>query len=73
MLRFIDHYHQNLLRMMELDVKRMREYLPADRLPDLIEHNQTIATEALDVLAPLPEFSESVADPQPSEYINDLN
>jgi hypothetical protein len=46
--------------MMELDFEKMTEYLPADRLPDLIEHNQTIATEALDVLAPLPEFSESV-------------
>ncbi|CAO3668549.1 unnamed protein product [Umbelopsis ramanniana] len=49
---------ENLLRMMELDIERMREYLPADRLPDLIEHNQTIATEALEVLAPLPEFSD---------------
>lgn len=59
--------------MMELNVERMKECLPADRLPDLIEHNQTIATEALEVLAPLPEFSESVANPKPYEYTNDLN
>ncbi|KAI9289774.1 hypothetical protein BC943DRAFT_82181 [Umbelopsis sp. AD052] len=49
---------EDLLRMMELDVEKMKECLPADRLPDLIEHNQTIATEALEVLAPLPEFSD---------------
>ncbi|GAB5591899.1 hypothetical protein Unana1_06799 [Umbelopsis nana] len=49
---------EQLLQMIEVDSENLKDHLPSDRLPDLIEHNQTIATEALNVLAQLPEFSE---------------
>ncbi|CAO3668332.1 unnamed protein product [Umbelopsis vinacea] len=49
---------ENLLQMIEVDPANLKDHLPSERLPDLIENNQTIATEALNVLAQLPEFSE---------------
>jgi hypothetical protein len=44
--------------MIQVDPENVKDHLPSERLPDLIENNQTIATEALNVLAQLPEFSE---------------
>jgi hypothetical protein len=44
--------------MIESDPENLKNHLPLDQLPDLIEQNQAIAIEALNVLAETPEFSE---------------
>lgn len=49
---------QTLLHMIESDPESLKNHLPLDHLPDLIEQNQAIAIEALNVLAETPEFSE---------------
>jgi hypothetical protein len=49
---------QTLLHMIESDPENLKNHLPLDQLPDLIEQNQAIAIEALNVLAETPEFSE---------------
>ncbi|KAM3580769.1 CCR4-NOT transcription complex subunit 11 [Umbelopsis sp. WA50703] len=49
---------ETLLHMIESDPENLKNHLPLDQLPDLIEQNQAIAIEALNVLAETPEFSE---------------
>jgi len=48
------------LEIMESNPENVKHQLPLDRLPDLIEHNQPIATEALNILAQSPEFSDTM-------------
>ncbi|KAG2173736.1 hypothetical protein INT43_005156 [Umbelopsis isabellina] len=49
---------ETLLHMIESDPENLKNHLPLNHLPDLIEQNQAIAIEALNVLAETPEFSE---------------